>query len=159
MKRTIFSLAIWVTIMGSVYLAQAQSSFPAFSFKNLKGEVFTQANLDPEKPAMIMMFDPYCDHCDQQAEWIAEAADQFQETQFVFVTIEPEKHPIEDFRKRHFGEVNLPHLYFLQDLDFMFEGYFGYTDDAVNIYLFSPNRRQPKYFGKEQPVEVLKKHL
>ena len=138
---------------------QAQIYVPSFYFTDLEGNGFTNASLVQDKSTMIMLFDPYCDHCDQQAEWIAAAAEEMKHVQFVFVTIEPEKEPIEAFKKRHFGEVDLPNLHFLQDLNFKFEDYFGYTNDAVNIYLYKPGKKQPKYFGKEQKAEVLLKYL
>ncbi len=146
-------------LLVSTQVAFSQIEFPSFYFTDLDGQAFTPANLDLEKPTMIMLFDPYCDHCDHQAEWIAGAAEQFKEVQFVFVTIESEKKPILDFKERHFSEVDIPHMHFLQDLNFKFEDYFGYTDDAVNIYLFKPGKKQPKYFGSEQKAEILLKYL
>lgn len=163
MNFRISNILILVSLLMAGSLAQAQSedklSVPSFYFTDLEGEAFTNANLSQDKSAMIMLFDPYCDHCDHQAEWIAAAAEQFQDVQFLFVTIEPEKKPIQDFKERHFGQVSLPNLYFTQDLHFKFEDYFGYTNDAVNIYLFKPGKKQPKYFGSEQKAEILLKYL
>ena len=138
---------------------QAQIYVPSFYFTDLEGEGFTNASLVQDIPTMVMLFDPYCEHCDQQAEWIAGAAEELKHVQFVFVTIEPEVEPIKAFKERHFSKVDLPNLHFLQDLNFKFEDYFGYTDDAVNIYLYKPGKKQPKYFGKEQKAEVLLKYL
>ncbi|MCB0853697.1 MAG: hypothetical protein KDD63_15840 [Bacteroidetes bacterium] len=136
-----------------------QVSLPAFSFYDLDGNTVTNESLDNARSTLIMLFDPYCDHCDQQAEWIAAAAGDFKEIQLVFVTIEPEIEPIKDFQKRHFGESSLKHVIFLQDKDFVFETYFGYTDDAINIYCYKPGQKLPKYFGKEQEAEKLLKFL
>ena len=157
MKRiSLFYTLVFFLMAGSL---QAQMRVPAFSFTDLEGNAFTNAELDQSKPIMIMLFDPFCDHCDKQASAIAENAEQFKDVQFVFVTLEPEVSYIEDFKNRHFGESGLEHLYFLQDTDVAFEGYFGYTDDVVNIYLFHPDRKNPKYFGEEQTAEVLLKYL
>lgn len=134
-------------------------NLPTFSFFDLEGQVFTNKKLNPELPTMVMLFDPYCDHCDTQASSIAEAQEKFMDIQLVFVTIEPEVDPIKAYRDRHFGESELEHVYVLQDKDFMFEGYFGYSDDAINIYLYKPGEKKPKYFGKEQEAENLLKFL
>ena len=154
---------IFLTIISLIITVQSgysqQVNIPYFSFYDLEGNVVTNENLDLNRSTMIMMFDPYCDHCDKQAEMIVEAQDQFQDVQFVFVTIEPEIEPIKDFQKRHYGESSLEHVIFLQDKDFVFETYFGYTDDAINIYLYKPGEKHPKYFGKEQEAEKLLKFL
>ncbi len=138
---------------------QAQVSFPAFSFQDLEGNTFTPAQLDASKSTMIMLFDPFCDHCEQQADWIAAAADQFTDVQFVFVTLEPEIEYIEAFKEKHFGKSGLKHLFFVQDVNVAFETYFGYTDDVVNIYLYKPGKDRPKYFGEETPAADLLKYL
>jgi thiol-disulfide isomerase/thioredoxin len=159
MKRNIFLPFVLLFALLTALSAQAQIAFPPFVFQDLSGAPFSADQLDPNKPTFVMYFDPYCDHCDHQAEWIAGAAEQFEDVQLVFVTLEPETEAIEAFRQRHFGKVDLPYLYFLQDTEFRFEEFFGYTDDAVNIYLYSPGRKQAKYFGEEQEAGVLLKFL
>ena len=141
------------------FINRSEAQMPAFSFFDLEGNAFSQAKLDDERPAMIMLFDPYCDHCDQQAGWISEAAEKLENVQFVFVTIEPEKEPVQQFRDKHFQETSIRDVHFLQDLNFQFEAYFGYSDDAVNIYLYQPGRKKLKYFGKETEVDELLKYL
>ncbi|WNJ16499.1 redoxin domain-containing protein [Pontibacter sp. G13] len=147
----------WLVVIQLAW-AQAQT-LPPFSFEAMDGTPFTSANLDPQKSTFIMLFDPYCDHCDQQATYIAEAADQFEDVQFVFVTIETDNEAIQNFRDRHFADTGLEHLNFVKDTQIRFESYFGYTDDVINIYLYKPGRKQPKYFGKETEAEQLLKFL
>lgn len=158
LQRTITSCLLLFAIWG---YAQAQVSLPAFSFYDLEGNAFSYSDLDAERPVFVMMFDPYCDHCQTQANHIAEAADRFRAkgVQFVWVTLEPEAEAIAKFKESHFGESGLKDLHFLQDKDIRFEEFFGYTDDAVNIYLFRPDGKRPKYFGKEQDATVLLKYL
>ena len=155
MKSILFILSLFAIFPSSF----AQIQFPAFAFTDLSGNAFQHTMLDPNKPTMIMFFDPYCHHCHQQAEWISEAEDDFKEIQLIFVTIEPEKEPIVEFKQKYFKESKIEHVHFLQDLDFRFEDFFGYTDDAVNIYLFHPDKKQAKYFGSEQKTEILLKFL
>ena len=140
-------------------ILQAQSPIPTFSFQTLEGEEFTQNQLPADQSVLIMRFDPYCEHCDQQAEWIAAAAASFQDIHLVFVSFLDEIDAIKDFQQRHFGEVELDHLYFLRDPDYQFEEYFGYTDESLVLYLYQPGKKSLKYFGKEQPAEVLLKFL
>jgi hypothetical protein len=158
MKRFSILFPLLLLIVATAPL-QGQISFPAFAFQDLEGNEFTPAKLDANTATMIMLFDPFCDHCETQATWIAEQADKFKNVQFVFVTLEPEVKYIEEFRDRNFGETDLDKLYFVQDVNVAFESYFGYTDDVVNIYLYHPDRKRPKYFGEETPAEDLLKYL
>lgn len=153
-----FSL-IFVLFFGFQQVLTAQSPIPDFQFLNLDGESFTQAQLPQDQPVFIMRFDPYCDHCDQQASWIAEAEESFKDVHMVFVSFLDEVEAIQDFQQRHFGETQLEHMYFLRDPDYQFEEYFGYTDESLVIYLYQPGKKSLKYFGKEQPAEVLLKFL
>lgn len=139
----------------SLATAFGQLALPDFSFSDLEGNTFRASDLDQNESVLIMYFDPWCEHCNQQAEWIAERADAFRDIQVVFVSFEPELQTLKDFRSRHFSQGNWPNLYFLQDKDFQFENWFGYTDDPLYIYCFKPNGRPGKYFGEEQRPEVL----
>lgn len=137
----------------------AQLAVPAFSFTDLEGEVYASTQLDHSKSALIIYFDPWCEHCNTQAEWIAEHQADFTDVQILFITFEPEQEPIREFKSKHFSASGWGNVKFLQDLDFMFESYFGYTDDALYIYCFKSDGSKGKYFGKEQPAEVLKNNL
>ena len=137
----------------------AQQAIPNFSFFTLDNQAFTQERIDLKKPALIIRFDPYCEHCEQQAEWIAGAAASFRDMQLVFVSFIDEPEAIEAFRERYFGEGSWRHLHFLRDPDYRFEEFFGYTDDALNIYAYRPGEKRLKYFGKEQPADILLKYL
>ena len=153
------SIVSYLFLIGSFQLLLAQSPIPAFSFQTLEDEPFTQEQLPQDQSILIMRFDPYCEHCDQQAEWIAEAADSFKDIHMVFVSFLDEPDAIQDFEERHFGEVELNHLLFLRDPDYKFEDYFGYTDESLVLYLYKPGKKSLKYFGKEQPADVLLKFL
>jgi peroxiredoxin len=151
MKTIFLSLLMGVSLLS----VRAQSPLPEFSFESMDGKAFTLENLDQTRSVLLMRFDPYCDHCDQQAEWIAEAADQFENIQLVFVSYLDEQEAIEAFRERHFGESGLTELYFLRDPNYQFEEFFGYTDDSLNIYLYQPGKKKLKYFGEEQAADIL----
>lgn len=157
MQRIIALCCVGLALLG---LSQAQVSLPAFSFYDLEGEPFTYEQLDPERPVFVMMFDPYCDHCRTQAANIANEPEKFlqKDVQFVWVTLEPEAEAIVGFREEFFGDSGLD-VHFLQDQDIRFEAFFGYTDDPVNIYLFKPNGKRPKYFGEEQEAATLLNYL
>lgn len=157
MRKTIALTFLSILFASSTF---AQIKVPAFSFKTLEGEEFTQAQLDSKKPTMIMNYDPYCDHCNDQAEIIKKAASKFKEknVQFVFVTFIPEKEATEAFIQKHFEGTGLNYT-FLLDPNISFESYFGYTDDALNIFLYKTKGGKAKYFGEEQSAETLLNNL
>lgn len=160
MKSALLNIFLLAVLIGSYQAAISQSNnIPFFSFYDLEGNVFTSEKVSTEMPTMIMLFDPYCDHCSQQASWIVEQESNFKDVQLIFVTIEPETEAIASFKEKHFGKSGLKHVHFLQDRDFAFETYFGYSDDAINIYLYKPGQRRPKYFGEEQEASTLLKFL
>lgn len=146
-------------LLGLILPAAAQLAVPAFSFTDLEGEVYASTQLDQSKSALIIYFDPWCEHCNTQAEWISEHPSDFSDVQILFITFEPEQEPIHEFKAKHFSASGWGNVKFLQDLDFQFESYFGYTDDALYIYCFKPDGSKGKYFGKEQPASVLKNNL
>lgn len=146
-------------LAGFVFPAMAQLAVPAFAFTDLQGEAYASTQLDQSKSALIIYFDPWCEHCNTQAEWIAQNQADFKNVQVLFITFEPEKDPIVEFKSKHFSGSGWDNVTFLQDLDFQFESYFGYTDDALYIYCFKPDGSKGKYFGKEQPASVLKNNL
>ncbi|MEM7374023.1 MAG: redoxin domain-containing protein [Bacteroidota bacterium] len=150
---------VFVILFGINQVLVAQSPIPAFQFLDLNGETFTQSNLPEDQPVFIMRFDPYCEHCDTQAQWIAEAEEQFKDIHLVFVSFLDEVDAIQDFQTRHFSDTQLEHLHFLRDPDYQFEEYFGYTDESLVIYLYQPGKKSLKYFGKEQAAEILLKFL
>ncbi|GAB4410380.1 MAG: hypothetical protein OHK0039_14730 [Bacteroidia bacterium] len=137
----------------------AQQPIPTFAFQTLDGKPFDHTQVDLRRPAVIIRFDPYCDHCEQQAAWIAGAAASFKDIQLIFVSFIDEPEAIASFQQRYFGKTDLPLLHFLRDPDYQFEEFFGYTNDALNIYLYKPGQKRLKYFGHEQEAATLLKFL
>lgn len=158
MKISGIALTIGILI-GLTFPALAQLSVPAFTFTDLEGEAYASTQLDQTQSALIIYFDPWCEHCNTQAEWISQNQADFANVQILFITFEPEQEPIIEFESKHFSGSGWSNVTFLQDLDFQFESYFGYTDDALYIYCFKPDGSKGKYFGKEQPASVLKNNL
>lgn len=158
-----FKLILTLIILAMIpALGFSQVQLPDFSFTDLDGNAFTNSSLDSDKPVFVMMFDPYCDHCETQADNIAEQADKFRAkgVQFMWVTLEPDPEALARFRDKHFGGTGLEDsLHFLMDQNVMFEDYFGYTDESINIYCFKPDGSRPKYFGEEQEAASLLKYL
>ena len=130
---------------------------PAFSFKDLKEQKFTREQVKTGIPTIVIFFDPYCDHCAQQADWIAGSADAFKQINLVWVTTEM-KDATEEFVATHFSGAKLPYQHFLLDTEFMFDGYFGYSE-VPSIYLYNAAGKRVKSLDKETPADALLKYL
>ncbi len=138
-------------------LAQAQKALPKFSFFDLEGKTFTSANLKTGVPTIVFFYDPYCEHCNLQADWINNSYIRVKGMNLVWVSTE-EAGPIQEFKKNHFSTNTWDKLYFLRDSGFKFDNYFGYTE-APGIYLYDKNGVLVKDFRKETPTSDLLRPL
>lgn len=138
--------------------AWGQNQMPPFSFFTLSGEVFSHEQIKKGVPTIVLYFDPYCDHCAQQATWISEAKEAFKDIQMVWVTTELEVAASQNFAKKYFKDPAWQEVHFLIDKDFMFDGYFGYSE-VPSIYLYNAAGQRVKGFTKETPASVLLRFL
>ena len=61
---------------------------PAFSFVAPSGEQISDSDFRNGKPLLVVYFEPTCSHCQKQAQWIADAIDQFNGIDILFVAWE-----------------------------------------------------------------------
>ncbi|MEL6191293.1 MAG: redoxin domain-containing protein [Bacteroidota bacterium] len=147
-------LGIFAVLIGLNLAALAQSKdLPDFSFLDLEGNMFSKTELVAGKGTIFVFFDPYCDHCATQATWITEAAGEFNDVQFVWVTTETQA-PTLNFYNQHFKNSGLKHITVLRDVDFMFDTYFGYTV-VPGIIIYDENGRRVKSYNEETRPEVM----
>ena len=151
--RFTFSLLL----LFATQILAAQQKLPAFFFTDLEGNTFGINDIQQGVPTMAFFYDPYCDHCAQQAEWIAEEAAQFEHVQMIWVSTEQQE-PVQAFFDKHFKGKALPLLYMLRDTDFMFDTYFGYSE-APSIYIYNSKGKRIKALSKETPAAELLAHL
>ena len=156
MLKYLTALSICLLVLSASL--QAQKNLPAFSFNDLDGRAFTKADLREDLPTIVFFFDPYCDHCQQQAKWIKEAGDQFKDIQMVWVTTESETKASQEFSLEYFGGGKWEHVYFLIDSNFLFDGFFGYSE-VPSIYIYNASGQRLKSFSKETPAEILLRFL
>ena len=157
MKRLTYIFLGISMVMGQSFLLQAQNSFPSFQFTDLEGKAFGNLQLEEEKATIAFFFDPYCDHCAQQAQWISEAPEKFKEVQMIWVSTEtPES--IKEFAEKYFDLEKWKYVHFLVDTQFAFDSYFGYSE-VPSIYLFNKNGQRVKAFTRETPADILLRFL
>lgn len=85
---------ILITLSVSVY-AQSQSTEPAylrypgipdFSMTTPSGKIFTNKDLDKNKPTLFFLFSVDCEHCMHETEKLTQNIDKFKGTQIVMIT-------------------------------------------------------------------------
>lgn len=155
MKQFFYLIAVVSFFSFFAVSAQAQKKMPAFTFEDLNAKPFTNTNLKPGLSTIVFFYDPYCDHCAQQAGWMRESEAAFRNVNLLWVSTEDTK-PIEEFKKTHFSGTLLDKLYFVRDTKWKFDTYFGYTV-APGVYVYNKDNVLLKSYDKETPViEFLK---
>ena len=58
---------------------------PPFKLYKVDGKIISNADLKPNKPVMVMIFSPECDHCEHMVDSMKQIADKFKNTQLLLV--------------------------------------------------------------------------
>lgn len=80
---------------------------PKFIIEKTAGGTFTNANLNPGKPVMVMIFGPECDHCEHMVDSLKNIASMFKNTQLVMVAEDRNKKYMDAFIKKT-GIASIP---------------------------------------------------
>ena len=145
---------VYIGLICSCYLASAQT-LPEFKFQGVNGKAITKNNLIKNKPVMVILFDPYCDHCEIQANEIKDHEDQFRDVNMLWVSIEEHENNLK-FQKTHLDGV--PNTIVCKDDDFMFDSWFGYSE-IPSIYCYNSKWELVGSYKTEQSATVLLKAL
>ncbi len=161
MKKYIpyFLIILW---LGFYSLTTAQNkegfaqTFPNFQFVKPNGELFTNQNLQKGKATIVIFFDPDCDHCQKQADWIAASPESFKNAQLLWVST-AEADAINIFHKTRFGKYPNA-VFFAKDKNYKFDSIFGYSV-APTILVYSSTGQLQKSFKNEVAVTELVKYI
>lgn len=148
-------LFVPLIVLLSCTLSATAQRLPDFSFSAIGNKKITPASLPANKPVIVFFFDPYCDHCEKQAEWIKKDLKKLDGITLLWVSTEALEE-INSFAKKYFPSSS--NTIFCGDGEFMFDQWFGYSE-VPSIYVYDKNRNRVKAFDKETPVEELLKPL
>lgn len=161
LKKIVFPyLSLLFFVCFSMGYTQNKEGFsptlPNFQFVKPNGEIFTNQNLHKGKATIVLFFDPDCDHCQKQADWIAASPESFKNAQLLWVsTAEPDA--INIFHKSRFGKYPYP-VFFVKDKNYKFDSIFGYSV-APTILVYSSTGQLQKSFKNEVSVYELVKYI
>lgn len=146
MKTTFLIFLAFLSFAGNLVVAQ---DLPKFSFYDAAKKVFTQANLKPGQPLVVVYFDPDCDHCNKQAQLIQAEVSKFANAQMVWVAFPASIEAITAFGKKYFPAQFGKSFFFLRDNDYTFDRSFGYSE-APSIYVYNKSRKLVKSYSKKE---------
>lgn len=128
---------------------------PNFRFYTTDSKPFGKENLKANIPTVIFYFDPTCEHCIQQTQWIKESISSFKGAQIVYVTWEDDITKIDAFKNKYYSGVTTPTITFTKDNDYKIDKYFG-ESQVPSIFVYDKDRKFKKVFRKEAPAaEIL----
>lgn len=155
MRTTILALLLLFT--GSLY-AQMGTPLPDFEVDKVDGSKVRGSQMPANIPLVVFYFDPDCDHCNQQAQWISERINEFNGTVMLWVSWgEPEA--IRQFADQHFPDYERrPNLIFTKDTKYQFDNWFGYSE-VPSIYIYGRKGHRVAEFKTETPVDDLLRYL
>jgi len=86
---------------------------PEFSFKTLRGEKFSQKDLNSTLPKLFIYFNSECEYCQGEAQQIHRNLEKLKNIQVVFISFESAKE-IETFAEKY-NLINIENIIFLED--------------------------------------------
>ena len=100
---------VFIFVCNHITVAAQNKSLPEFSFLNNKNQKITPASLPIGQPVVVFYFDPFCDHCKEQAKIVGQDAAKLARTTFVWVGMGEMEDNV-TFKKEHL-KLFLKHLY------------------------------------------------
>ncbi len=137
-------------------VAENIKTIPAFSYKTINGEVFSNKDLGNDTPTIFLYFNSECEHCQSEAEQIRDNVEKFANVQLVFISFEDPK-KIEAFATKY----KLNHY---DNIDFLCDSKvsFSITFDVKSlptIILYNKNKKLIEKIKGQTKVETLIKKL
>lgn len=147
-----YLLSLTLLFAASSLLAQNRpSTLPNFRFEALSGGSFTQNDLPTGRSVVVLYFDPTCEHCVTQAQWLRAENSRFTSTEFLWVTFSP-KDRVQGFASQHLAGMSNHRV--LLDTDWVFDEAFGYSQ-VPTILVFSASGRLVAEYNNEIAAEEI----
>lgn len=107
---------------------------------------------------MVVYFDPDCDHCQQQAKWINEKIESFNNTTVMFVSW-GELDAIAEFPATYLPKaVGKKNFFFAKDDAYSIDDWFG-ESNVPTIYTYNRNWQRTHTFTEETEVSKILEFL
>ncbi|MFN7118594.1 MAG: peroxiredoxin family protein [Saprospiraceae bacterium] len=170
MQKKILLLCLSLAGMGTLYLAfsiprklreQAQQqervqALPAFQFGTLNNTFFSNDNLKSNQSALVIYFNPDCEHCQYEARAIRDSLHRFAAVNVLLVSDEPMER-LQQFAQEY-DLADQPNIHILYDEKRQFKALFG-TSMVPSIFIYNREQQLVKHFKGETKIEAILKYL
>jgi thiol-disulfide isomerase/thioredoxin len=157
-RKLFFAAMVPLFFLAMPFMAGAQtSSMPAFKMQLTNGKMFTSAQLNHEKPTVLIYFAPDCEHCQLLMNEIFSRLNDFKTTQLVMVTFEPLKE-LFGFEKKY-QTAKFPNIKVGSELPVFFFRYLYKLEHTPFTALFDKNGKLVASYKEQTPVNDLVKKL
>lgn len=158
MKLYFLAIASVIFSCGVFFSSKAKSqSIPSFTMKLSNGKTFSSKDLSKQRPAIIIYFDPDCDHCQLLTNNLLKKINEFKKSQIVMVTFKP-LNEVAGFEKTYqtgrYANIKVgteQPIFFFRTL--------YHLENVPFTILFNKQGKQIISYKKDTPVDDLLKHL
>ena len=151
-----FGVQIYSKIQHKKEVAENIKTIPKFEYKNIKGGVFSNANLKKDTPTLFVYFNSECEFCNEEAQMIQANIQQLSAFQLVFISFEKPA-LIKAFAAKH--QLNsYDNVTFLSDSKASFATTFD-VKSLPCLVLYDKNQKLIEKIKGQTKVDVLVKKL
>lgn len=142
-----------ILITALITLFAFSQSLPDFDFQDAGGNKVDKSSLIEGQPVIVFYFDPFCDHCQWQANALNEHTEEFKDINLLWVSW-AEHEDNEAFYEEYLSRLD--NSIACKDHNYLFDNLFGYSE-VPSIYCYNANWELVASFKEEQPAEILLK--
>lgn len=151
-----FGVQIFTKIQHKKEVAENIKTIPKFEYQNIKGGVFSNANLKKDTPTLFVYFNSECEFCNEEAQMIQANIQQLSALQLVFISFEKPA-LIKAFAAKH--QLNsYDNVTFLSDSKVNFSTTFD-VKSLPCLVLYDKNQKLIEKIKGQTKVEMLVKKL
>lgn len=164
--KTKFNLFLILVLLGFAGQLQAQekkknfnteegvgNALPQFAFEAADGSWVTPDVLPANQPVIVVYFDPFCEHCNEEAAMIKEKAELFEGITMIWVSWAESVKDNYDFFEKHLRD-NPAKVFVVRDTKFEIDNYFGYSE-VPSMYVYNAEWKRTATFRAETDPEIL----
>ena len=151
-----FGVQIFTKIQHKKEVAENIKTIPKFDYQNIKGGVFSNANLKKDTPTLFVYFNSECEFCNEEAQMIQANIQQLAAFQLVFISFEKPA-LIKAFATKH-QLNNYDNVTFLSDSKVSFATTFD-VKSLPCLVLYDKNQKLIEKIKGQTKVDVLVKKI
>jgi len=133
------------------------SSMPPFRMVTMKGKSVTGKDLQNDANLFVMIFNPFCEHCGDQAELFKQDAALFKQSKLVLITASTMMPNLEYFENTHPTAAYTAIITGVDSSGFIDKTFLYNNLPQINIY--DKDRKLLRVFTGDVPMDSLKAYI